>query len=161
MLYICQFWLCIMNSYIFILKLLYQIKLICTFPTDGNPIKATLASPDFITSKPSPWNKNSSKHLLVTTTHHKMADQWSLRTARGVVLGGGGVTSCRSHTLPADFPVGSNNCCLYFASFALSNPRWYSVAVSKIVKNYLSYHQYHWCWVCNLVMSIGWCESIY
>ena len=25
-----------------------------TFPTDGNPISATLASPDFITSKPSP-----------------------------------------------------------------------------------------------------------
>ena len=25
-----------------------------TFPTDGKPIKATLASPDFITSKPSP-----------------------------------------------------------------------------------------------------------
>lgn len=25
-----------------------------TLPTDGNPIRATLASPDFITSKPSP-----------------------------------------------------------------------------------------------------------
>lgn len=129
MLHICQSWQCIIHSYTFILKSLYQINW-CTFPTDGNPIKATLASPDFITSKPSPWNKNSNKHLTITITNHKMQTRGLSELQEGW---GGGVTSCRSHTLPADFPVGSNNCCLYFASFALSNPRWYSVAVNKII----------------------------
>lgn len=104
---------------------------ICTFPTDGNPIKATLASPDFITSKPSPWNKKTVKNIYRCNQINCLSELHG---------GGGGLTSCRSHTLAADFPVGSNNCCLYFASFALSNPKWYSVAVNKIVKNYQSYH---------------------
>lgn len=33
-----------------------KFKLIHTFPTDGKPIKATLASPDFKTSNPSPFS---------------------------------------------------------------------------------------------------------
>lgn len=49
-----------------------------TFPTEGNPIRATLASPLFRTSNPSPFS---------------------------------------------DFFEGSNNCDLYFASFAFSKPK--------------------------------------
>jgi hypothetical protein len=34
-------------------------------------------------------------------------------------------------TFAPAFPVGSRSCCLYFASFAFSKPRWYSVAEKK------------------------------
>lgn len=34
----------------------YRLKNYYTFPTDGNPIKATRASPDFKTSNPSPFS---------------------------------------------------------------------------------------------------------
>lgn len=39
-----------------------------------------------------------------------------------------GCVKMRQPTFAPDFPVGSNSCCLYFASFAFNNPRWYSVA---------------------------------
>lgn len=64
------------------LKLLHDGKV--TLPTEGKPMRATLASPDFKTSKPSPFSP--------------------------------------------DFFDGSSSCDRYLANFALSKPRWYSVA---------------------------------
>lgn len=57
-----------------------------TLPTEGNPIRATLASPDLSTSNPA--------------------------------------------ALSPPFLGGSNNWDLYLANFALSKPKWYSVAMN-------------------------------
>ena len=97
-----------------------------TFPTEGNPIKATLASPDFITSKPSPCKKSR----YITNIYSYPCKCFKER-GREREREGGGLDGEEKITLAADFPPGSSNCCLYFASFALSKPRWYSVAVSK------------------------------
>ncbi len=45
---------CYINWYYHLIAHYLIVKSKITFPTDGNPINATLASPDFITSKPSP-----------------------------------------------------------------------------------------------------------
>ena len=73
-----------------------------TLPTDGNPINATLASPDFITSNPSPFAWPIVIMCLLITVN--------------------------SLTLPAPLLGASINWALYFASLALSKPKWYSVA---------------------------------
>lgn len=82
-------------------------RIVLTLPTEGNPTRATRASPDFITSNPSPYYLNQ---RINTPLHSLLAMR------------------LMSVTFPADFE-GSRSCDLYLASLALSKPKWYSVAV--------------------------------